>query len=86
MQYSIKTCYTLSKYCNDPNVVNDHTIVNLNSSNVVNDHTIVNLNSSNVVHDQFVVNCPNVVNYQYKWAECSRLSNCCKWSKCCDKM
>jgi hypothetical protein len=22
MQYSIKTCYTLSKYCNDPNVVN----------------------------------------------------------------
>ena len=72
MQYSIKTCYILSKYCNDPNVVNDH--------------TIVNLNSSNVVHDHFVVNCPNVVNYQYKWAECSRLSNCCKWSKCCDKM
>ena len=21
MKYSIKTCYTLSKYCNDPNVV-----------------------------------------------------------------
>ena len=65
MQYSIKTCYTLSKYCNDSNVVNDHTIVILNSSNVVNDHTTVNLNSSNVVHDQIVVNCPNVVNCPY---------------------
>jgi hypothetical protein len=67
-------------------------LVNLNSSNVVNDHTIVNLNSSNVVHDQIVVNCPNVVkhptvvNCPYKWAECSNLSNCCKGSKCCDKI
>jgi hypothetical protein len=26
-----------------------------------------------------VVNCP------YKWVECSKLSNCCKWSKYCDK-
>ena len=52
MQYSINTCYTLSKYCNDPNVVNDH--------------TIVNLNSSNVVHDQIVVNNPTVVNCPYK--------------------
>ena len=56
-----KTCYTLSKYCNDPNVVNCPNIVN--DPNVVNDHTIVNLNSSNVVHDQIVVNCPNVVKH-----------------------
>jgi hypothetical protein len=51
--------------CSRPNVVNDHTIVNLNSSNVV--------NCPNVVKHPTVVNCP------YKWAECSKLSNCCKW-------
>ena len=54
MQYSIKTCYTFSKYCNDPNVVNCPNIVN--DPNVVNDHTIVNLNSSNVVNDHTIVN------------------------------
>jgi hypothetical protein len=37
---SIKTCYTLSKYCNDPNVVNCPNIVN--DPNVLNDHNIVN--------------------------------------------
>jgi hypothetical protein len=40
MKYSIKTCYTLSKYCNDPNVVNCPNIVN--DPNVLNDHNIVN--------------------------------------------
>ena len=40
MQYSIKTCYTLSKYCNDPNVVNCPNIVN--DPNDLNDHNIVN--------------------------------------------
>jgi hypothetical protein len=39
MKYSIKTCYTLSKYCNDPNVVNCPNIVN--DPNVYNDHNIV---------------------------------------------
>ena len=34
----------------------------MNGPNVVNDHTIVNLNCPNVVHDRIVVNCPNVVN------------------------
>jgi hypothetical protein len=53
-----KTCYTLSKYCNDPNVLNDHNIVN--SPKVVNGPNIVN--SSNVVNCPNVVNGPNVVN------------------------
>ena len=35
-----KACYTLSKYCNDPNVVNCPNIVN--DPNVLNDHNIVN--------------------------------------------
>jgi hypothetical protein len=54
--------------------------VSIYSISVVNDHTIVNLNSSNVVHDQIVVNCPNVVkhptvvNCPYKWVECSKCS------------
>jgi hypothetical protein len=39
--------------------------VSINCPNVVNDHTIVNLNSSNVVHDQIVVNNPTVVNCPY---------------------
>ena len=39
MQYSIKTCYTLSKYCNDPNIVNNSNVVNC--PNVVNDHTLL---------------------------------------------
>jgi hypothetical protein len=60
MQYPIKACYTLSKYCNDPNVVNCPNIVNgsnvVNCPNVLNDHTIVNLNGSNVVHVQIIVN------------------------------
>jgi hypothetical protein len=40
MKYSIKTCYTLSKYCIDPNVVNCPNI--LNDPNVLNDHNILN--------------------------------------------
>jgi hypothetical protein len=40
MKYSKKTCYTLSKYCNDPNVVYCPNIVN--DPNVLNDHTIAN--------------------------------------------
>jgi hypothetical protein len=28
MKYSIKTCYTLSKYCNDPNGVTSSNVVN----------------------------------------------------------
>jgi hypothetical protein len=51
MQYSIKTCYALSKYCNDPNVVNCSNIVN--DPNVLNDHNIVN--SPNVVNDHNIV-------------------------------
>jgi hypothetical protein len=50
MQYSIKTCYTLSKYCNDPNVVN--------YPNIVNDHNIVN--SPKVVNGPNIVNSSNV--------------------------
>ena len=48
----IKTCYTFSKYCNDPNVVN--------CPNILNDHNIVN--SPNIVNSSNVENCPNVVN------------------------
>ena len=62
MKYSIKTCYTLSKYCNDPNVVNCPNIVN--DPNILNDHNIVN--SSNVVNDQIDVKHPTVVNCPYK--------------------
>ena len=40
MKYSIKTCYTLYKYCNNPNVVNCPNIVN--DANVLNDPNIVN--------------------------------------------
>ena len=62
MQYSINTCYTFSKYCNDPNVVNCPNIVN--DPNVFKDPNIVN--SSNVVNcpyinERNVLNCPTVV-------------------------
>jgi hypothetical protein len=50
MQYSIKTCYTLFKYCNDPNVVNCPNIVN--DPHVLNDHSIFN--------SPMFVNGPNV--------------------------
>jgi hypothetical protein len=42
----LKTCYTLSKYCNDPNGVT--------SSNVV--------NCPNILKDPNIVNSPNIVN------------------------
>jgi hypothetical protein len=47
--------HILSQHC--PNVVNDHTIVNLNSSNVVHDQIVV-VNCPNVVKHPTVVNCP----------------------------
>jgi hypothetical protein len=56
MKYSIKTCYTLSKYCNDQNVVSCPNIVN--DPNVLNDHNIVN--------SPKVVNGPNIVKYKLK--------------------
>ena len=50
MQYSIKTCYTLSKYCNDPNVVNCPNVVKLQRLLIVH------------IHERNVLNCPTVVN------------------------
>jgi hypothetical protein len=37
--------------------------------------------SSNVVNCPNIVNSSNVVNCPYKWAECSKLSNCCDKEK-----
>jgi hypothetical protein len=39
MKYSIKTCYTLSKYCNDPNGVTSSNVVNC--SNIVYDPNVL---------------------------------------------
>jgi hypothetical protein len=36
---------------------------------------------SNIVNDPNIVNSSNVVNCPYKWAECSKLSNCCDKEK-----